>query len=138
MVERRGVPLWWWWIVLVFVVSAPWIGFTPEPQWDRLHLVPFSDPEDKPRDVATNVLMFVPFGYSYFKHREGRHRLLATLGLAIVVSVIAEVPQLFSTLRNPSATDVAMAALGAGTGAAGRWLREQWPPTRGTTRRADV
>jgi glycopeptide antibiotics resistance protein len=119
MVERRSVPLWWWWSALVVLVSAPWIGFTPEPQWDRLNLLPFNDPEDKPRDVLTNVLMFVPFGYSYYAHARGP-RLAATLGMAMLVSVVAEVPQLFSTLRNPSATDVAMAALGAALGAAFR------------------
>jgi glycopeptide antibiotics resistance protein len=124
MVERRGVPLWWWWSALVVLVSAPWIGFTPEPQWDRLNLLPFSDPDDKPRDVIANVLMFVPFGYSYFKHAQGR-RLAATLGMAMLVSVVAEVPQLFSTLRNPSATDVAMALIGASLGAALRRLGER-------------
>jgi glycopeptide antibiotics resistance protein len=123
MGERRGVPLWWWWSALVVLVSAPWIGFTDEPQWDRLNLLPFSDPEDKPRDVIANVLMFVPFGYSYFKHARGR-RVAATLAMAMLVSVVAEVPQLFSTLRNPSTTDVAMAAIGASLGAALRRLRE--------------
>jgi glycopeptide antibiotics resistance protein len=124
MVEHRGVPLWWWWSGLVLLVSAPWIGFTPEPQWDRLNLIPFGDPADRPRDVIANVLMFVPFGYSCFNH-QGHRRLAATLGLAVAVSVAAEVTQLFSTLRNPSGTDVAMAALGAGVGSACRWLWER-------------
>jgi glycopeptide antibiotics resistance protein len=126
MVERRGVPLWWWWTGLVILVSAPWIGFTPQPQWDRLHLVPFTDPADKPRDVIANVLMFVPFGYSYFKHRQGRGRLAATVLTAIAVSAVAEVTQLFSTLRNPSATDVTMAAVGSGLGALWRAAWERW------------
>jgi glycopeptide antibiotics resistance protein len=116
--------LWWWWSALVVLVSAPWIGFTTEPQWDRLNLLPFGDPDDKPRDVIANVLMFVPIGYSYFKRARG-WRLAATLGTAMLVSVVAEVPQLFSTLRNPSATDVAMAMVGAGLGAGCRRLWER-------------
>jgi glycopeptide antibiotics resistance protein len=124
MVERHSIPLWWWWSAVVLLVSAPWIGFTTEPQWDRINFVPFRDPGDKPRDVIANVLMFVPFGYSCFKWRVGGGRFAATLALAVAVSLLAEVTQLFSTLRNPSATDVTMAALGASLGAMWRWLWE--------------
>ena len=123
--SSRRVPLWCWWIAVVFVVSAPWIGFTGELQWDRLHVVPFSDPEDKPRDLLTNIALFVPFGYSFLKHRAGPGRILATLLAAAVLSVCAEIPQLFSTQRNPSATDVTAAVAGALIGAAWRLRREK-------------
>lgn len=106
-------------------VSAPWIGLTPVPQWDRVHLVPFSDSDDKPRDLLMNLAMFIPFGYSFLKHRSGTRRLLATLGAAVAVSVLAEATQLFSTLRNPSGTDVMMAALGAGLGGTVRQVVER-------------
>lgn len=114
------VPLWCWWIGVVLFVSAPWVGFTPEVQWDRLNLVPFADPKDKPRDLILNIALFVPFGFSFMKHYHGRRRIAATLAAAAIVSVCAEVPQLFSTLRHPSATDV-LAAVAGGMG--GAWLR---------------
>ncbi len=120
----RGVPLWSWWIPVVFALSAPWFGFTPKPQWDRLNLVPFGDPDDKPRDLVSNVALFVPFGYSFLKHRPRGPRVLLTVLAAAAVSVCAEAPQLFSTARNPSATDVTAAAAGALAGALWR-LRDE-------------
>ena len=73
------VPLWAWWVGLVFVLSMPWPGFTREPQWRRLNLVPFSDPTDKPRDFILNTGLFIPFGFSFFKNYRGRSRLLTTV-----------------------------------------------------------
>ena len=119
---KRVPPLWWYWIPLVWIVSSPWVGFTREPQWKRVHLVPFSDPADSVTDVIGNVLMFVPFGYSAAR-RPGTIRSIAfAVSAAAVVSVAAEATQLFSTKRYPSATDVVMAMTGAGLGAGWRRL----------------
>jgi glycopeptide antibiotics resistance protein len=102
------IPLWVWWILVVLIASFP-LGLTATPQWDRVHLVPFTDPGDKLEDLAANILLFVPFGYSF-----ARDRGLAWLPLAAaVVSAFAELSQLFSTVRNPSGTDVLYAVLGA-------------------------
>jgi glycopeptide antibiotics resistance protein len=115
----RNVPLWCWWIPVVWLLSFPWVGFTVVPQWSRAHWIPFTDPADQARDLAANIVLFVPFGYSYARHRGGRFRIVAALVAATVVSVCAEATQLFSTLRFPSATDVIAAMAGA---AAGAWL----------------
>lgn len=113
MVRIRGVPLWVWWIVLVWVISFPWTGFTPQPQWARVHAIPFMDPADRPRDMLANIALFIPFGYSF-----ARGRRWWTAGLAAaVVSFSAEATQLFGTLRFPSATDVTAAVVGATAGA---------------------
>ena len=110
------VPLWGWWAVAVVVISLPWIGFTAKPQWDRLHLLPFTDPEDTPRDLAANIALFVPFGF-WFAAPDRSGRALGRAALAAAaVSLVAEAPQLFSTLRNPSATDVVSAMVGSTTG----------------------
>ena len=61
----KSPPLWVWWIPLVWAISFPWVGFAPRPQWSRVHMVPFADPADRPRDVTANIALFVPFGYSY-------------------------------------------------------------------------
>jgi glycopeptide antibiotics resistance protein len=93
---------------VVLIASFP-LGLTATPQWDRVHLVPFTDPGDKLEDLAANILLFVPFGYSF-----ARDRGLAWLPLAAaVVSAFAELSQLFSTVRNPSGTDVLYAVVGA-------------------------
>jgi glycopeptide antibiotics resistance protein len=110
---RQRAPLWLWWILLVWVISFPWVGFATRPQWSRVHLVPFADPADRPRDVAANVALFVPFGYSYAR----RGPWWKAVVVAAFVSVTAEATQLFSTDRFPSATDVTAGLMGTALGA---------------------
>jgi glycopeptide antibiotics resistance protein len=117
----RALPLWSWWILIVLAISLPWTGFTPRPQWDRVHWVPFSDPADKPRDFVANIALFVPFGFSLAGRRGGVWRLAGVVLAAAAVSVTAEATQLFSTVRHPSATDVSAAVSGACAGAVWRF-----------------
>jgi glycopeptide antibiotics resistance protein len=112
MIRDRG-PLWLWWIPLVWLISFPWVGFTAQPQWSRVHTIPFTDPADRPRDVAANIALFVPFGYSYA--RSGAW--WKSMVVAALVSVTAEATQLFSIDRYPSATDVTAGVVGAALGA---------------------
>jgi glycopeptide antibiotics resistance protein len=116
------IPLWVWWIPVVLIASFP-LGLTPVPQWDRVHLVPFTDPADKVEDFAVNILLFLPFGFSF-----ARDRGLAWLPLAAgLVSAGAELSQLFSTVRYPSGTDVTYAVVGAAVGGlASAVLRRRW------------
>jgi glycopeptide antibiotics resistance protein len=116
------IPLWVWWIPVVLIASFP-LGLTPVPQWDRVHLVPFTDPADTVEDFAVNILLFLPFGFSF-----ARDRGLVWLPLATgVVSVTAELSQLFSTVRYPSGTDVTYAVAGAAVGGlASAILRRRW------------
>jgi glycopeptide antibiotics resistance protein len=109
---------WPFWIFVVAVASGPWFGVVGEPQWSRVTWIPFHGSEDKPRDIAVNFLMFVPFGWSFAKNR-GRGAILRSMLAAAAVSVAVEVPQLFYRLRDPSATDVVMAMCGAGAGSLG-------------------
>jgi glycopeptide antibiotics resistance protein len=113
---RRRIRAWAWWIPVVVGVSLPVIGFTTTPQWDRVHLIPFSDPEDKPRDELLNVAMFVPFGYLFARERRMPRALVRAMATAAIVSIGAETTQLFSIDRNPSATDVSMAIVGTAIG----------------------
>jgi glycopeptide antibiotics resistance protein len=128
-VRRNSIPLWICWIPLIWLVSFPWTSLTRVPQWKRVHYVPLADPADKFRDVAANVLLFVPFGYSIGRRRGCAAGLLVAAGAAAVVSVSAEATQLFSTRRYPSATDVASACLGALTGVALQKLMLRRPQT---------
>ena len=113
---RRLFSWWVFWVLIVWFVSFPWIGFTFEPQWHRIHSVPLSDPADKFRDIAANILLFLPFGFAVTRRRAAVTGLLLTVGLAVIVSVSAEAMQLFSTKRYPSATDVVAGVLGAVAG----------------------
>ena len=109
----QKVPLWGWWILVVLAISFPWSGLVSNPQWDRVHPIPFTDPADRPRDFLANILLFVPFGYSYRR----RGSVWRAVGIAAAVSVAAEATQLFSTTRFPSATDITAALAGSALGA---------------------
>ena len=102
------IPLWVWWIPVVLIASFP-LGLTAVPQWHRVHLVPFTNPADKVEDFVINILLFMPFGYSFARKRGVPWLPLA----AALVSGVAELSQLFSTVRYPSGTDVAYAVIGA-------------------------
>jgi VanZ family protein len=120
--SQFSIPLWVWWIPLVWAISSPWVGFTRHAQWHRVHLVPLTDPADKLRDVAANVLLFVPFGYSAAGRRNATSAFLFAIGAAAAVSLTAEASQLFSTKRYPSATDFSAAIVGSAVGVAFRKL----------------
>jgi glycopeptide antibiotics resistance protein len=112
--------LWVWWIPLVCAISAPWVGFTRQPQWGRVHLIPFTDPADDVKDLLANVLLFVPFGYSAAGRRGRGSGFAFAVAAAAAVSILAESTQLFSTQRYPSATDVSAAVAGSAIGAGWR------------------
>jgi glycopeptide antibiotics resistance protein len=108
----RSWPLW---IVVIAVASGPWFGFVRQPQWDRVTWIPFRGAEDRPKDVAVNFLLFLPFGWSFAKSRNA-NAVASAIGAAAAVSLVVEASQLFYRLRDPSATDVFMAMCGAGAG----------------------
>ncbi|HET7698564.1 MAG TPA: VanZ family protein [Vicinamibacterales bacterium] len=107
---------WPFWIIVIAVASGPWFGIAPEPQWSRVTWIPFHGFEDRPRDMLVNVLLFVPFGWSFAKSRPGMRGVLGAIAAAAAVSMAVEIPQLFFRLRDPSATDVLMALCGAAAG----------------------
>jgi glycopeptide antibiotics resistance protein len=107
---------WPFWILVVVAASGPWFGIVREPQWDRVTWIPFTGFGDKPRDMIVNVLLYVPFGWSYVKNRSRRASVLGAIAAAALVSIAVEIPQLFYRLRDPSATDVVMAVIGAAAG----------------------
>ena len=107
---------WQWWLLVVIAVSGPWYGLVGAPQWYRVTWIPFHGLEDKPRDMAANVLLWIPFGLSFARGRPGRARVASAVLASLVLSIGVEAPQLFYRLRDPSATDVFMAMCGAAAG----------------------
>ena len=121
---------WWkWWILVVVAASGPWFGVVRQPQWKRVTWIPFTGAEDKPRDIAANVLLYVPFGLSLALDRGAKRGVRAAMLAALALSLPVEMGQLFFRLRDPSATDVLMAVAGSAAGAAAArsriaaWLR---------------
>ena len=107
---------WPFWILVVVAASGPWFGVVSEPQWDRVTWIPFTGFGDKPQDMIVNVLLYVPFGWSFVKNRVPRARVRDAMIAAALVSIAVEIPQLFYRLRDPSTTDVVMAIVGAAAG----------------------
>lgn len=123
------MKLWKWWVLVVLIISGPWFGFVRRPQWRDVNWVPFADPADKPKDLLQNVLLFVPFGWSYGSARTKRSALAGAVALAFLISVVAETTQLFSPERYPSTTDVLMALFGTALGFSGAfaWRNRELP-----------
>ena len=111
------MKVWQWWIVVVVAVSGPWFGIVRHPQWQRVTWVPFRGAEDRPRDIAANFAMFVPFGLSLGREPRLRGSVALAALAALAVSLPVEAAQLFFRLRDPSATDVLMAVCGTAAGA---------------------
>lgn len=126
------MKLWAWWALVVIAVSGPWFGIVREPQWQRVTWIPFHGFEDKPRDIAVNFLLFVPFGMALARDYGGRGAIARATLAALALSLAVEVPQLFYRLRDPSATDVLMAMCGSAAGSLvvrPPWRRiAPWPP----------
>ena len=114
------MKVWKWWVLVVLAVSGPWYGVVTHPQWNRVTWVPFRGAEDRPRDVAANFALWLPFGLSFAGASRGRHAVAAAALAAAAVSLPVETAQLFFRLRDPSATDVFMATCGSAAGALAR------------------
>ena len=111
-----NIRSWPFWILVIAVASGPWFGVVRHPQWERVTWIPFHGAEDKPKDVLVNFLLFVPLGWSLAKSGQSRGQIGTAILAAAVVSIGVEIPQLFYRLRDPSATDVVMAMVGAAAG----------------------
>jgi glycopeptide antibiotics resistance protein len=129
------MKLWKLWILVVVVVSAPWFGVVRHPQWTRVTWIPFTGEEDRPRDVAANFLLYVPFGLSLAHDRGARHGVAAAALAALAVSLPVETSQLFFRLRDPSATDLLMAVCGSAAGSLAAQAFD-WRHASGAHRRA--
>jgi glycopeptide antibiotics resistance protein len=123
------MKIWKWWVLVVLIISGPWLGYVKEPRWHNVNWIPFADPADKPRDLLQNLFLFVPFGLSYAAGHRKTTALAGALALAAAVSTLAEATQLFSQSRYPSTTDVVMAMFGTALGFSlvFAWRRRELP-----------
>lgn len=124
------------WLLLVVLAVAPIFplsNFVGHPHWDQIRWIPFHKftlSWNKILDVIGNTLWFVVFGYllHYQLRWDSRARwaIVTTTAIAGMVSLSAELFQVFCHNRIPSTTDVICNVLGAGLGA---YLAEKQPGT---------
>ncbi len=112
-----------WVIVVIGMTTLPWSDFQGEAQWDKVCWLPCHDTSLSKLSLLNalaNYLLFFPFGCLYVLTRlaaTGRV-LLEAIALAALLSLGAELYQVFSHVRVPSMTDVVSNLAGATVGAA--------------------
>ena len=121
--RRKWVASWILWLaVIVWATTMPWSNFKGHSHWGSVRWVPFRDHPLILSDDLANVVLFVPFGFLYFKAmplRSGRATILAGLLVSALLSGGAEFFQVFCHNRISSTTDVLTNVSGA---AIGLWL----------------
>ena len=106
------------WCVVIVGAVVPWMGFRDHTHWDQAQWIPFVPPPDIGlRDLAVNILLYVPFGVFFVGSGPSRQKIAKVMAWAVLLSVATEVSQVFSHGRFPTATDVVMNGLGAMIGA---------------------
>lgn len=99
----------------------PWSNFKGHSHWASVRWIPFHDHPLTLFDIVANVLLFVPFGFSYTRSRPNQQRAgiwFRTVILAAVLSTSVEFFQVFCHNRIPSTTDVCTNIIGAAVGTA--------------------
>lgn len=120
-----------WLMTILVVTTFPWSDFKGHTHWSMVRWIPFSE-LSRPSlgilfDIGANIVLFIPFGYLASEAMNGatRSRFVATVLVALGLSLGIEYYQVFSHNHFPSVTDVCGNALGAAIGAslASRRLR---------------
>jgi glycopeptide antibiotics resistance protein len=102
--------------LIVFAV-VPWWSFRDHSHWDKVEWVPFTAPVPL-RDVVANVALFVPLGVVIARRSLPRRRVFNAACIGAAISIVAELAQVYSHSRFPTATDVIANVLGAVAAAA--------------------
>ena len=114
-------------LIIIWVTTVPGNVFVGHSHWFLVKWLPFQGFQlsfEYLTDLAGNILLFVPLGFSQLRldSRLGRSGFPGALAVAILLSLAVELFQVYSHGRAPSATDVLCNSLGAWVGAlAARW-----------------
>jgi hypothetical protein len=96
------------WCLAVLLGSVPLTDLQTHPLWTRVEWIPFWSSTLK--DVVVNIFLYVPLGFFFTGER---HRVSTVIGLGAVLSLAAELSQVFSPSRFPATTDVVSNMIGA-------------------------
>lgn len=104
------------WSAVVVAATVPWTDLVGHAHWRKVQWIPFFSPPVKAIDIIVNVLLYVPFGYTWMRASPFRVRLWHAAALAFVLSFAVESSQLYSHSRFPSVQDVLCNVCGAWVG----------------------
>lgn len=118
------------WCVVIVGAVVPWTGYQDHTHWDRVQWIPLVPPPDLTlRDIALNLLLYIPVGMFWPSGRTGRPHLGLVVAAAVGFSLATEWTQIYSHGRFPAATDVVINALGALAGALTLRVWQKRPPS---------
>ena len=110
------------WTLVIAACVVPWWGFQWHSHWSRVSWWPFVTGPLRLRDVAVNLLLYMPFGWFFVQGRPwSRSRASAAVAAGCLLSLGTELTQVYSHGRFPSATDVVMNGLGTVAGVVAGW-----------------
>lgn len=101
---------------LIAAATFPW-DLQDHPHWYKVAWTPFASGVVRPHDLLLNAALYFPLGW-FAPGWSIPRRMLAAAALALPLSAALETAQVWSHVRFPSATDVAMNLAGALVGAA--------------------
>jgi glycopeptide antibiotics resistance protein len=120
-VKRHGKWTWFYHFATLAFVTAltfPW-DLQDHPHWFKVAWLPFVTGIVRPQDLLANAALYFPVGFA-MPASSRRTRVVAAAGLAVVMSGLLELAQVWSHVRFPSATDLVMNVVGSIAGAAAR------------------
>lgn len=102
--------------VILAATLLPWSNFAGQSDWAQVQWVPFYGHRLDLFDIASNVALFVPFGFFAGRFLSALFREKKTIWVlvsATVLSTSVEFIQIYSHSRFPSTTDICCNVLGA-------------------------
>jgi glycopeptide antibiotics resistance protein len=106
----------WAWTIVIIVAVVPWWSPQDHAHWNRVRWIPFVSPPVRLRDIAGNVVLYMPYGFFYVRRRPEGTVLGGGVLSALLLSLGTELAQLFSHGRFPSVQDVLLNVLGSALG----------------------
>lgn len=131
--QKRAKSALLWFVILVLALAPmfPVGNFVGHSHWEQVRWIPFQSfswSKNMLKDIITNTLWFMMFGYLLYYQLNGvsraRWTIAAIIAIAGGVSVSNELFQVFCHSRIPSMTDVACNVAGAGLGG---YCAVKWP-----------
>ncbi|MDH4079194.1 MAG: VanZ family protein [Nitrospira sp.] len=129
--QEKSTLIWFVILVLALAPMFPVSNFVGHSHWEQVRWIPFqgfSWSQNMLKDIITNTLWFMMFGYllHYQLNWNSRFRwtIAAIITIAGGVSLSNELFQVFCHSRHPSMTDVACNIAGAGLGG---YCAVKWP-----------
>jgi glycopeptide antibiotics resistance protein len=115
------------WTLAIVAATVPFFNLHAHTHWYKVGWIPFVTPPIRLRDIAANVVLYMPFGATVSGERGTRRLLWRAILTGGALSFAAETSQLFSHGRFPSSTDLVCNVIGAALGA---WAIARARPAR--------